>query len=294
MASGTQQTAYLTRLAASQNCVAAFAFLTWDILITMEDEVEHVWNKPFVLTSYLYVFVRYWAWIAQVALMNGVDTIVTSQKQLNMDQCRAWLTWQTVSTEIEMAAVELILILRVHALYGRSRRILCFLLGLAAFEFITMSASLAVSIRGSQSNASCETRLPRAIIAYAVSICLFEALLFFMTLWKVTLGMRHRWRNIHVLRVLLRDGLWAFALVFVVILANALVISLVKNELSAVCLPWLLTSTSFAGYRLLLNLRKIGHEPSTQDLDEDHSAIEFTTFAILTGNSEQGLGEGAL
>ena len=97
---------------------------------------------------------------------------------------------------------------------------------------------------------------------------------------------------------------------------------LVKNALSAVCLPlvrnactktlttyrfpkvvaflrifrcehttitqrtdWFAQRQILQGYRLLLNLRKAAHVPLPEVVEEDVSGIEFTTFPVRTDNA---------
>ncbi|KLO11856.1 hypothetical protein SCHPADRAFT_905633 [Schizopora paradoxa] len=266
-------------IAASRNSVASFAFLTWDILITMGDEVEFIWNKPFAPTSYIYLFTRYFAWISQLALLCGVDTLSTSRsRHPSPAECRNWVIWETTSTQVELMAVELLLMMRVHALYNRSRRV-AYGLGICyVTEVVVMTVSITLSTINSKSTSNCETIVPLTIIAYGAASLLFELLLLVMTTTKVVRQLRETWRYIPMMRTILRDGLWAFALIFVAIFTNAILYGFVKNALSAVAFPWLLTVSSFSGYRLMLNLRRAGYDMHSDLALTRTGDLEFATM----------------
>lgn len=81
-------------------------------------------------TTYVYTFVRYFAWISQVwvsepcfvsmtlivscdrILVGGVDVLVSTHRQPSSMECRSWLIWQTVSAQVEIISVEFILMMR--------------------------------------------------------------------------------------------------------------------------------------------------------------------------------------
>jgi len=292
------ETPNFASIAASRNSVASLAFLTWDILITTGDEVEFIWKKQFAFTSYIYVFVRYFAWISQVALMSGVDTLSTSHgRHPSPNECRNWVTWETTSAQVQLMAVELLLMMRVHALYNRSRKVL-YALGICyVLEVVVMTVSITLSTINSKSTSNCETIVPLTIIAYGAASLLFELLLLVMTTTKVVKQLKETWRQIPLMRTILRDGLWAFALIFVAIFTNAILYGFVKNALSAVAFPWLLTVSSFSGYRLMLNLRRSGYDMGSDLGMTKTGDMEFATMGHVGtgahGENTQGASSNA-
>ena len=122
--------------------------------------------------------------------MSGIDTLVMDHRHETSQECRSWLIWQTVSAQMELTSVELVLIMRgklltiacliaffcvlinviylwaVHALYGQSRKVLVVLSSLYALENVIMAVSLGISVSQSRSTSNCETVVPLTITGY--------------------------------------------------------------------------------------------------------------------------------
>ena len=116
----------------------------------------------------------------------------------------------------------------VHALYHRSNKVLYAIVSLYVVEVVVMTGSLVISVKNSTTDDDCETTVPLTIVAYGcvqryprskvlnlpsfrAASLFFELFLLIMTAHQV---LRGSWRSIRLMRIVLRDGLWAFALIF--------------------------------------------------------------------------------
>jgi len=212
---------------------------------------------------------------------------------LSPAECRNWVIWETTSAQIQLMAVELLLMMRVHALYNRSRKVLYGLIICYVLEVVVMTVSITLSTINSRSTSNCETIVPLTILAYGVASLLFELLLLVMTTRKVITQLRETWRYIPMMRTILRDGVWAFALIFIAIFTNAILYGFVKNALSAVAFPWLLTTASFSGYRLMLNLRRSGHDVHSDLGMTKTGDLEFATMGGVGASNQSEFTQGS-
>jgi hypothetical protein len=126
---------------------------------------------------------------------------------------------------------------QVHALYDRNRYVTLPLIVLFLAENVAMTNALIIVVPGVRFDASCTvTRSPStlvifaydnvffldpsAIAHYAIKSCnsaafiLFETILFLLTLAKFLIALRDGWGRTPVVHLLMRDGTWAFILIF--------------------------------------------------------------------------------
>lgn len=274
--------------------VAALAFLVWDVLTTLDDEVFHMWITRFQPLKVLYFFTRYYSVVVLIAINTHSLT------------CEQWVIIEAVSAVLLEAVVEVILILRLYALYTASRRVLGILLGALIAQLIMMSVSLGVSLPGVMASPMCiETKFPRMIIAYTISSVVFEGVLFGLTIHKFLEAQKEGWGYISLLNVLIRDSIWAFALLFIANIANTLLFTIAPASLAALGFPWLLAILGTVGPRLVLNLRREHSEhvsrtfnisvhsayaPVSLHDDEDHIAsqpLNISFPSVATQGSHQ-------
>ncbi|KAH9024338.1 hypothetical protein EDB84DRAFT_1507095 [Lactarius hengduanensis] len=175
------------------SAVAALAFLVWDILMTLDQEVEAVWTKPNKFyTKWLFFFVRYFAvamhWHADVS------TRIVFSLHYTYSDCVKWYIFQEVGTQALIAAVEFILIVRVHALYDRSRIVTSILLLLFIVENIVMIVALVRVVLEIGFDPICTVvHSPPMLLLFAIAFVSFETVLFILTLFKFIVALRSGW-----------------------------------------------------------------------------------------------------
>ncbi|KAH9023637.1 hypothetical protein EDB84DRAFT_468732 [Lactarius hengduanensis] len=250
------------------SAVAALAFLVWDILITLDQEVEAVWTKPNKFyTKWLFFFVRYFAVAMQMSVLSFfspsrsvifysfrlsallfVGTRMALSLHYTYSDCVKWYIFQEVGTQALIAAVEFILIVRVHALYDRSRIVTSILVLLFIAENIIMIVTLVRVVPEIGFDPICTVvHSPPRLLLFAVAFVSFETILFILTLFKFIVALRNGWGRTPVLYLLVRDGTWAFILIFVTLCVNAgFYLAAGDSPNSSIAFPWLLSIEAFA------------------------------------------------
>ncbi|KAJ7221063.1 hypothetical protein C8J57DRAFT_1393313 [Mycena rebaudengoi] len=130
-----------------------------------------------------------------------------------------WTSWPTI---ISLGTVEVILILRVFAVCGHREAIRRFLVGLFACEMIdrvTLSMSKTTGFPGGDLFPGCLFWAPKYFYAVWIPAVVFESTIILITLYY--LGAYEGSKQVNVtLRVLARDSMIYFLIMFSVLLAN--------------------------------------------------------------------------
>ncbi|KIM61549.1 hypothetical protein SCLCIDRAFT_876821 [Scleroderma citrinum Foug A] len=105
----------------SQTSVAVTVVLFYDFFLTLDQEIEHIWKHNWNLTSALYIFVRYFG-----TFINLTGTVVmsvqsTTKVSQSFNEIQSWVEF------IIVWAVQVILQMRLYALYHCSKRLLVFM-----------------------------------------------------------------------------------------------------------------------------------------------------------------------
>lgn len=286
----------------NRSSAAAIAFLVWDVLITFGDEVDLVWSKPHTFRmKWLFLFVRYFAVALQLSLIfDGTD--VAKPFHYTLHACRIWYIFQEVSTQVLIAAVEIVLMLRVQAIYHRQPIITNGLYALFLAENTCMVIALVRVVPGVEFDEACiVTRSPFGLVYFAAAFISFETLLFVLTLVKFISALYAGWGDTPVLTLLVRDGTWAFALIFAVLCINAAFFLGAPNAMAAVAYQWLISVESFAGARLILNVLALEESHNSLTTSGTQTSIRFTSMVLahrtdattLPGESIRTVGESA-
>jgi len=276
------------------NTVAAFMFLLWDHCISFSEEVELVWRSKWSLVKVLFLIIRYLAFIVQL-----VNLVIDAMPQLvhpSVSSCMGWIKWQLVSGQILIICVDVLLVLRVYAFYGRSKVLLTVLIVLFLCEAISMAIIGGISIPGADmldlvanplpSNlhvpACVALTLPPLFSKYWISGLIFGSILFFLVTVKFV---QTRWNagvdSPHVLIVFVRDGTWAFAVLFGINLWMCLSFKSSAQQ-GDISLTWSYSVLGFCGSRLVLNLRSA----AVENMHSDWGTVEMHTIKVhLPGKS---------
>ncbi|KAI0277553.1 hypothetical protein BGY98DRAFT_608682 [Russula aff. rugulosa BPL654] len=267
--------------------IAALSFLVWDILITLDQEVVAVWSRAnSSYSKWLFFFVRYFAVAMQISLL-FVGSELSIAFHYTESDCVKWYIFQEVGTQLLVAAVESILIVR-----GMPSIFLSSIPTVYSFP----SSTCPLRSQSQRHRATCRSfppgeprhdghpyirrpqctfrchlhrgRSPPSLIIFAAAFVSFESVLFILTLLKFLVALRSGWGRTPVVFLLVRDGTWAFILIFVTLCINAgFYVGEGNTAISAIAFPWLLSIESFAGARIVLNLHAISSDLSTNAFD---------------------------
>ncbi|CAL1715440.1 unnamed protein product [Somion occarium] len=259
----------------SYAAVSAAAVLLYDICLTIFQEI----SRSFLGTILLYRVGKDKSWTHTVRcrLLKPFLTVIL----LRSFRCEAFLWSSGFGQIITTQTVNIILVLRIHALYNRRRRILLLLMCLVIIELAIELYSTIGELSGAQVLdpplglpwSGCIFLPPdtRRYTLPAWVFCLFVAFVFFlMTMYKFIaltrggyyLGGSTAWeRAPPVLFTFVQDGSIYFLLTFCVVLVATLIMHInVLMPYTGVIIPsWVMTIYSLAGSRLILNLRAVTH-----------------------------------
>ncbi|KAI3621285.1 hypothetical protein WG66_014532 [Moniliophthora roreri] len=160
--------------------------------------------------------------------------------------------------------------LAVHALYFDSK----FIQRLVSFSLILEIIGVEVCV---------VTEIPHGLLYYVGAIIIFQTALFGLTLYKFVAELQAGWGNIPIVKLLMRDGTWAFFTLFVMMIGMS-AYWFKHPTFTGVLYPWVLTSYSFSGYRILLNINHLSQQPCDADVSGALvSNIEFKSHHMLGG-----------
>ncbi|KAF8341150.1 hypothetical protein F5887DRAFT_1220091 [Amanita rubescens] len=193
--------------ATTYGIVAACAFLFYDVTLTMAREVRYIWrNKQWSFPKVAYISVRYYG----MAYLVGGGII-----------------FFTISNAI--------LLLRLYSLYNRDRKILIFLLGLAAGQFATdLYAAIRITIED-----------VKYVIAPPLSLP-----------WPGCFTSRFDTR----FTLVSWDGTVFYLILFKTIIIAMVLSAFVQGPAALAANAWMVAMYSFATSRLLLNLREFADQ----------------------------------
>ncbi|CAA7261217.1 unnamed protein product [Cyclocybe aegerita] len=121
-------------LAAKYFQIASFVMLVYDHALTFGDEVERIWKQPFTGASLLFYLNRYGNLLEFIVIIDAFF-----DPNWPKDVCRRFVKFEGAGTIILVAICQLVMILRVYAIYERAIWILAFLLTLLAAQ-VSISA----------------------------------------------------------------------------------------------------------------------------------------------------------
>ncbi|KAJ7362337.1 hypothetical protein DFH08DRAFT_840737 [Mycena albidolilacea] len=114
--------------------VTFFALLVFDYFITLDKEVAVIWsNRRPSMARYIYIINRYFS-----LLVLGVCASVYLKHANDDDLCQLYARLRYASSTIIIATVDFILMLRVWVLFGKSRKLLFFIVPWILIEIAAM------------------------------------------------------------------------------------------------------------------------------------------------------------
>ncbi|KAF8165996.1 hypothetical protein B0H34DRAFT_763490 [Crassisporium funariophilum] len=247
------------------NCIqfASFIILYYDYFLTLPDERDRFWASPKKLSvaSGLFYLNRYLSFLGHVPVM--LEYFWTSSDPDRLDRCTRIISYHQYLVMAIQFVVGCLLILRTHALYGRSRRVLALL----CVAIMTVCVfGLWIVLGGSISDDYTKADLPSqgCLLPTSVGISLrqakgwtallcFDILIFTLTFYKaVTAGPG----GISVvLGIMLRDGTIYFGIMVLASISVILSFHFLPPYLRGMTatLTNVLSSTMVS--RLMINLR---------------------------------------
>ncbi|KAH7903756.1 hypothetical protein BJ138DRAFT_1120078 [Hygrophoropsis aurantiaca] len=296
--------------------LASTVLYVYDLVTTLDKEVDLVWTRPRSFLQVLFIMNRYLALFECLFNPIGKSNLLamSSQRRLNCPisipvprhqpnefaVCSTgenWLKFQSGTAIVIIIVVQTILVIRLWAMYGRNRWILISMTTFGALQLIASAIIMGKSINYAPAAAQfvpnfvvCTTALPPYFTAYWIPIMTFETTL--LTLMLVKGWQNFRLRNVTAVSGMTGESLanllvWDSMIYFVVItaayVANAAVWYRKPATLVEAVTPWGIILPPLMASKLLLNLRDAFYRGGRPH--EDRS-MELTTFRALERRPE--------
>ncbi|KAJ6564973.1 hypothetical protein DFH09DRAFT_286258 [Mycena vulgaris] len=171
----------------TSSAVAALAMVIWDYLITLEDERELFWKRKWTFATFLFLWSRY---LGIFLIIFGVSVAVSPN--LTDSVSYLWLrveSWVGMST---LCSIQVILQLRIYALYDGSPKVTALIISVFFMEVICAvamfgftSANIRVVAEAMGDMVRCKvTAVPSWLWLFWVAVTSFELLLCVLALYK--------------------------------------------------------------------------------------------------------------
>ncbi|KZT38602.1 hypothetical protein SISSUDRAFT_1046760 [Sistotremastrum suecicum HHB10207 ss-3] len=231
--------------------ISAVCFLIWEIILTIGDEIDLVWRASWNHVKALYYVVRYLG-LATVSMMVYMD-FRHEILSIPGERCSFPVLFQICATWLAVAAADLLLFLRVRALYHDNRLAKDILT--LIFVLHTTSGIVLCGIMFSPGRGCGTDLLIDDVTTMMIPSVIVQAVLFGFTVVRI---IKHHIKELDPLakrpslfQVFLFDGTWTFAVITGVYMW-VIVWHGISPEASA---AWLVAALTYASSRLVLNLR---------------------------------------
>ncbi|KII91845.1 hypothetical protein PLICRDRAFT_523352 [Plicaturopsis crispa FD-325 SS-3] len=210
--------------------------LILDWLINLEPEIRLVWSSRWGYGKWLYLLCRYVSFFdIPFVLYHSLAANISPK------QCQTLFMIITILTLITISAAESVLVLRTYALWNCDRRFLISLTTLwtiFAFTSLCISLTLTPTIRyAAQPVPSLPGCFPiagsKVLSVNHGLVAIFETIIVTLTVYR---GLTHfRGSNSHLVRVLYRDGITYFVLIFLCSVINVVIRLAFNRPYEMVC-----------------------------------------------------------
>ncbi|KAH7922530.1 hypothetical protein BV22DRAFT_1037361 [Leucogyrophana mollusca] len=278
-----------TRICQLVPCV----LVVYDHLLTLDGEVEYIWTKPFSFASILYLLVRY---------AGDAMTILDAAAYLNLSPslefCNIFIYLQGWPISAIGWCMQIILQLRVYALYNRSNRvliftILCYIAEIASTAVFMGRPSTDVVVMNEvlPGVGLCTTSsVPSSFDDFWYPVMLFEGILCALALWAGITHIRELrglgsegaiqgFRPGRVIEVFVRDNVFYFVCTSVICSVNVAVWQTLGENWFEIPAGFTFVAEVIMGCRLVLRMRESCYRPLGASVDLEDCSIGTIEFA---------------
>ncbi|KZP30075.1 hypothetical protein FIBSPDRAFT_1038433 [Athelia psychrophila] len=252
-------------------------FVCWEALVTHDIEVQFIWSKPNAsFIKWLFLYIRYAGILGQI-----FNIFVTIHYPLSSGQCASWYIVQCGISQGMMTALEMVLILRVYAIYDRNYRVAAGLMLFILAEIAITSTVAWDMIPTLDFGPTCFTVLPHKSAAYYIAgVISTQLAIVTLALHKSSATSLSRWSNNALSAVIKRDGTAACGAIIILMLAVILHVML-RDTLIVAIAYWFYPLLSVVGCRLVLNTQGVALHRAYSDHACD-TELELTSVLTTT------------
>ncbi|KAF9003221.1 hypothetical protein BDQ17DRAFT_488917 [Cyathus striatus] len=238
--------------------IGAVVILIAQHVFSFHNELRFIWKRPLSYIKWLYIFLRYFSLVFQS--FNLYLTLSRfSEPPFSPNTCRMWSLAMQIASTLNLLALDIVLMLRVYALYLKDIRIgvlmlLLFLVGIGLHV-----GNSFIIYTNAEFGSACNLKKLSPLTFYFIS-----ALVIMKTvIWGMTAARTQFLpRNIPVVQLVIYDGIWMIFLLWALYIANipyAIATDFLKLHIFYIC-P--ITFFSITGCKLIINMQRMAVEDS--------------------------------
>ncbi|TFK97182.1 hypothetical protein BDV98DRAFT_607814 [Pterulicium gracile] len=287
------------------SCLPGLAWILYDWLITLDDEVEHIWTQKRTPANWMFIWIRYYS-IALLIFDVTQIHLFARPGFTNDNLCVAMTPVTRIVGAISLWSVEIIMQLRIYALYGCSRKArpfsvaainaIAFLGSIAGFLYLlvynTVHKRAAIADAIQYPLPGCPVVQPELEWLQWIPPTIYEGLLFFWAVYKavesaVQLKQKNGRRSMFSL-ILVDNLVYFFGISVVLVFTNLMVVGVTR-------IPWFSYSPFHAAVgiimsRMLLNVRKVASKNMNSALGASTDGeLQLRTFRAREHDEETTL-----
>ncbi|CAL1711015.1 unnamed protein product [Somion occarium] len=242
--------------------LASSTIIVLDHLITLDQEIELIWKSGWSVGKCLFLLNRYYT----------LAVVIFNNYSLH------WFRWQGATGVIGFVVGELILQLRLYALYFLDKRILAFMALTFVCSVAAASTLMGISLVHVRALSHVLPGLPFCLpinvpshfFSWWIPILVSETLLCGLALWRGFQSYYKR-KNIfqsgrELIEILIRDSVLYFLVLFGIYLCNTIIFIIGNETQLEAAIGYSVAMSCVMGNRLCLNVRGMVH--SDEDLPQ--------------------------
>jgi len=246
--------------------LAGFTVLVWDHLITFADEVEYVWKGKKGIAVYLFFLNRYF-----IPLSFVVNLWAYFRTTWSLESCRHFVRYGGSMTMIGISIVDLMMFMRIRALYARMLSIQALVLTIFLTFFginaYLLTYGVPVHHPAFPLVDSCTMIFdPKVTRAFASSTAwlplIYDTVVVSLTVYRTACSVLSK-NTSEMLRVLLREGLLYYSVICTISLILTVMLLHADQSVRNITVQLHLLLTVAMMSRITLHLKRFGRRPNT-------------------------------
>ncbi|KAH7918980.1 hypothetical protein BV22DRAFT_886399 [Leucogyrophana mollusca] len=235
--------------------VVAVAILVYDYLLTVHLEYDHVWHSRWTPVKALFFFARY------LPFVDTAMAMLFRTGNLDSSACHGFIAAVYGIYAFAFPLTDVVLALRIWAVYGKSRKVAAFLFGLYTVTLVTAvyvsaifskSFTLTPNIEG-----SCVPSQGGSILPSWIEFAIVQGVCLAFMARKAYQVFKQKQGSTDLYRIVVQDGIVYYAIIFGLSLMNVIIITTQPESLDLLTTPVRVIHSVVAG-RIILHIRQAG------------------------------------
>ncbi|KAF7332720.1 hypothetical protein MKEN_00155400 [Mycena kentingensis (nom. inval.)] len=249
--------------------LASSTIIVFDHLITLDEEINFIWGSSWSIGKTLFIINRYYT-LASVAL----NTYGFFSPNLTNSVRLLFFHWQGWTGLVSCSIAQIILQMRIYAMYFLNKRILAVMVALFVCALTTASVimgrvlqgihAIAHPLPGTSFTFCTPLGIPRYFFVFWVPLICFEVLLCAMALYRGLQTFRIHGPNStlyqsgrHLVSILVRDSVLYFLVMFATYFTSLLIWLIARPSLLEVPVSFSVAFSCTLCNRIILNVRQV-------------------------------------